>query len=142
MDKPSSAKKCINCENLKDCQDSASSWFFLFAGLIATIAIRVVNIAMDFSPFWAKVAWYIGVLGFLVYFLYKYRQHRVMRKFLVGSDIIQKLKKGNILSAEESKFLSSILCALRSRKDSTNYFFIFFTSALALLLGIYQDLLR
>jgi hypothetical protein len=65
-----------------------------------------------------------------------------MRKFLVNSDIIQKLKKGSVLSAAESKFLSSILCALRSRKDSINYFFIFSTSALALLLGIYQDFLR
>jgi uncharacterized membrane protein len=142
MDKSSSAKKCVNCENLKDCQDSASSWFFLFTGLIATIAVRVVNIAMDFSPFWAKVAWYIGILGFLVYFLYKYRQHRATRRVLVKSDIIQKLEKDSPLSLEESKFLSSILCGLRSRKDSTNYFFIFFTSALALLLGIYQDFLR
>ena len=142
MDNSTSAKKCINCENLKDCRDSASSWFFLFTGLVATVAVRVVNIAMDFSPFWAKVAWYIGILGFLVYFLYKYRQQRTMRKFLVNSDIIQKLKKGSALLAQESKCLSSVLCALRSRKDSINYFFIFSTSALALLLGIYQDFLR
>lgn len=142
MDRPSLVKKCIKCDNLKDCRDKPSSWFFLFTGLIATIAVRVVNIAMDFSPFWAKVAWYIGILGFLIYFLYKYRQHRAMRKFLINSDIIQKLKKGSVLSAEESEFLSSILCSLRSHKDSTNYFFIFSTSALALLLGIYQDFLR
>jgi hypothetical protein len=142
MDNASSAKKCIKCVDLKDCQDSPSSWFFLFTGLIATIAVRVVNIAMDFSPFWAKVAWYIGIMGFLIYFLYKYRQHRAKRRFLVNSDIIQNLKKGSVLSAEETEFLSSILCSLRSRKDSTNYFFIFFTSALALLIGIYQDFLR
>lgn len=142
METRSSAKTCIRCGDLKDCQDNPSSWFFLFTGLIATIAVRVVNIAMDFSPFWAKVAWYIGIMGFLIYFLYKYRQHKAARRFLIKSDIIQKLKKDSVLSAEESEFLSSVLCSLRSHKDSVNYFFIFSTSALALLIGIYQDFLR
>jgi len=142
MEISSSAKKCIKCDNLNDCQDNPSSWFFLFTGLIATIAVRVVNIAMDFSPFWAKVAWYIGIMGFFIYFLYKYRQHKAARRFLINSDIIQKLKKDSLFSAEESEFLSSILCGLRSRKDSANYFFIFSTSALALLIGLYQDFLR
>lgn len=142
MDNPHSKKKCVKCDSLKDCQDNPSSWFFLFTGLIATIAVRIVNIAMDFSPFWAKVAWYIGITGFLIYFLYKYRQHRASRRFLVNSGLIQKLRKGSALSIDDAEFLSSILCALRSRKDSANYFFIFFTSAIALLLGIYQDFLR
>lgn len=127
---------------LHECQDNASSWFFLFVGLIATVAIRIVNIVMDFSPLWAKSAWYIGVAGFLIYFLYKYRQHRTIRRFLVKSDISRKLKLGAALSKEESAFLSSLLCALRSRKDMINFFVIFLTSVLALLLGVYQDFLN
>lgn len=133
---------CRNCDALKECQDSAFSWFFLFIGLIATIAIRAVNLVMDFSPFWAKLSWYIGVAGFLIYFLYKYRQHRAMRRFLISSDIAHKLKAGKAVSTDELKFLSSMLCALRSKNDVINYFVIFFTSGLALLLGIYQDFFR
>lgn len=135
-------KQCFDCQHLKDCKDSASAWFFLFIGLIATIAVRLVNVFLDFSPFWAKFSWYVGIIGFFIYFLYKYRQLKAMNNFLTNSDIARKVSGGHSLSPEESRFLSSLLCSLRSRKDSINFFFIFFTSGLALLLGIYQDFLR
>jgi len=135
-------KTCRNCKVLEGCRDSASSWVFLFIGLLATIAIRAVNIVIDFNLLLAKVSWYIGIVGFLIYFLFQFRQRKRMRKFLIGSGIVQKLKKRDALSAEESDFLSSVLCGLRSRKDVINYFMIFSTSAVALLLGIYQDFIR
>ena len=135
-------KTCRNCKAFDDCRDNASSWAFLFIGLLATIAIRAVNIVIDFSLPLAKLSWYIGIAGFLVYFLYQYRQRRRMHRFLIGSDMVQKLKNGHELSAQESEFLSSVLCGLRSQKDIVNYFMIFLTSALALALGIYQDFIR
>ncbi|MBN1912992.1 MAG: hypothetical protein JW788_01180 [Candidatus Omnitrophica bacterium] len=135
-------KACLNCKALHDCRDNASSWFFLFIGLIATIAVRLVNVVMDFGPFWAKLSWYVGISGFLVYFLYKYRQHKAMRMFLLNSGIAEKIRKNDPLTKTESEFVSSLFCSLRSRKDSINYFFIFFTSALALLLGAYQDFFK
>jgi hypothetical protein len=135
-------KTCKECASFHDCQDNAISWFFLFIGLVATIAIRVVNLVWEISLFWAKFSWYVGVGGFFLYFLYKYYQQRTRRKFLLESGLAQKLKAGNLPTKEESQFLSALLCELRSRKDSINYFFIFLTSGLALLLGVYQDFLR
>jgi len=122
-------KQCLECDRLRDCQDSASAWFFLFIGLIATISVRLVNVFLDFSPFWAKLSWYVGIVGFFIYFFYKYRQLKAMNHFLTKSDIARKISSGHSLSTEESRFLSSLLCSLRSRKDSINFFFIFFTLA-------------
>jgi hypothetical protein len=111
-------------------------------GLIATIAIRAVNLVIDISSFWAKALWYIGITGFLLYFLYKFRQDRRLIRKIEELKISAKLTKSDKLNDTDYQFLRALMCKLRSRKDAINYFFIFFTSALALLLGIYNDLLK
>jgi hypothetical protein len=118
------------------------SWFFLFIGLLATIAIRVVNFFLDSNPLWAKIFWYAGVGGFFVYFLYKFRQDRNIQKELKKRLLSQKLSNNQEISAEDRRFLKAILCELKSNKDTINYFFIFLTSGLALIIGIYLDFLK
>jgi len=134
--------RCKTCNLNTECRDSAASWFLLFVGLIATIAIRAVNLVIDISSFWAKALWYIGITGFLLYFLYKFRQDRRLIRKIEELKISAKLAKSDKLNDTDYQFLSALMCKLRSRKDAINYFFIFFTSALALLLGIYNDLLK
>ena len=38
-------------------------------GIIATIAIRIVTVLMHWNPFYGKLAWYIGVGGFIIFLL-------------------------------------------------------------------------
>ncbi len=136
------APACRNCRLYTECRDSAASWLFLFIGLVATVAIRAVNLVIDFYPFWAKAFWYIGVGGFLLYFLYKFRQDRRLLRQIEELEVAAKLAQKDKLSDTDYQFLNALMCSLRSRKDAINYFFIFLTSALALLLGIYQDFLK
>lgn len=132
-------EKCVNCQLQHQCSDSAASWIFLFIGLIATIAVRLVNLMIGINPFWAKAFWYIGIVGFAVYFLYKFRQDIRIKAQLRALDLDQKLAGKGGLSEQEYAFLGALLCSLRSKKDAVNYFFIFFTSAFALAIGIFQD---
>jgi len=138
----SKQKNCKNCLLYKECRDTASSWFFLFIGIVATIAIRIVNLFLDFSPLWAKIFWYIGIGGFFIYFLYKFRQDRGIQKELAKRMLTQKLRGNQEIAAEDREFLGVILCKLKSKKDAVNYFFIFLTSGLALILGVYLDLIK
>ncbi len=135
-------RSCKNCSAYKECRDTAASWIFLFIGLLATIAIRAVNLFLEFSPLWAKTFWYIGVGGFFIYFLYKFKQDRNIQKEIAKRLLSQKLSGNQGISAEDREFLKTILCKLKSTKDAINYFFIFFTSGLALILGIYLDFIR
>ena len=135
-------KSCKRCPAYKKCRDTAASWFFFFTGLLATIAIRAVNIFLDTSPLWAKISWYIGIVGFLLYFLYKFNQDRGLQKNIEKIQLSEKLLARASLSPADYEFLTLVVCKLKSKKDAINYFFIFFTSVLALLLGIYQDFLR
>jgi len=133
---------CKTCGVREVCQDSAVSWFFLFVGLLATLAIRVVNLVLEISPFWAKFSWYTGVAGFFIYFLYKFRQDRQTQQELLRLKMADKLTQRKTLSPDDYEFLMGAVCRLKSAKDTLNYFFIFLTSGLALILAVYQDFIR
>jgi hypothetical protein len=123
----------------KLCRDSAFSWVLLFVGVIATISIRVVNLAIHFGEFWPKFFWYLGVAGFLLYFFYRFREDKILRQKLNKYQIHLKLSAGQKLDPQEQEFLQNMICRLRSNKDAINYFFIFSSSAVVLLLAVYQD---
>lgn len=135
-------KKCINCGQYRQCKDTHSSWLFVVIGMIATISIRLVTILMNFNPFYAKVAWYIGVIGFLAFFIYKFKVSKARAKFIVQKGLINKIGNKEQLSKDDYDDLEGLLCGLASKKERINYFFIFVLSALALLLAIYMDFLK
>lgn len=135
-------KNCKICPAYQECRDTFASWIFLFIGLLATIAIRAVNLFYDFSPLWAKVFWYIGVGGFFIYFLYKFRQDSIIQRELAKRELAQKLSGTGQIVSEDREFLKAILCKLKSNKDTINYFFIFSSSGVALVVGIYLDFIR
>jgi len=137
-----SKKQCKNCQAAKMCRDSALSWVFLLIGVIATISIRVVNLVLHFGVFWPKFFWYLGVAGFFLYFLHKFREDKILRRSLEEHQIHHKLSASQSLDLAEKEFLRTMLCRLQSNKDAINYFFIFSSSAVVLVLAIYQDFIK
>ena len=134
--------ECKNCIEYKRCKDSFASWIFFIIGLIATMAIRAVTILANIDPIYAKIAWYFGVFGFLLFFIYKFRVNQSRSDLIDRRNIMQKLIQKNQLTDEDYNFVSSVFCALRSKKERINYLFIFALSAIALILAIYLDFIR
>lgn len=134
--------KCLNCIQYNNCKDSYASWIFFIIGLIATIAIRVVTVLAHVHPYYGKLAWYIGVTGFFIFFVYKYRINRNRARFIKENALMKKVSSKETLTDSDYKLIGSILCALNSRKETINYFFIFSLSALALLIAVYIDFIR
>jgi len=133
---------CYDCFRLKECKEPLVSWLFFFIALLAVISLRAVNLVIDFNPLWAKIFWYIGIIGFLFFFLYKYRYDSLLQEELKGNQISNKLLAKSKLSDHDYEVLGTVICKLSSNKDRINYFFIFFFSAIALILGLYTDLIR
>jgi len=134
--------KCRNCSEYKNCQDSFTSWIFFIVGLIATVAVRVVTVLIHMNPLYAKIAWYIGIGGFFLFFLYKFKVNRTRVKFITKQNLIDKIKKKEALSQNDYDLIGSILCGFESKKEEINYFFIFGLSAVALTLALYMDFIR
>lgn len=134
--------KCINCSEYKNCRDSFKSWIFFIIGLIATVSVRLVSLFIDYNVLYAKMAWYAGVIGFFIFFLYKFRVETNRAKLIIGKNLMNKIRDNKQLEKDDYGLVSSILCGLSSNKDRINYIFIFGSSILALLFAIYADFFK
>jgi len=127
---------CYDCVKLKKCKEKSTSWVFFFLALLATISIRFMNIALDFSVIAAKILWYTGVIGFLLFFLYKFNYDNMLQKELRKIKLTERLLGRESLSEHDYDILATILCKLSSKKDKINYFFILLRQKLqTLILG-------
>jgi len=142
MKKQESNFVCTDCFKFNKCVESPLSWIFFAIGLIATVAIRGVNVVLDFSPLWAKILWYVGVAGFFIFFLYKYKHDNQTHKELKKNNLVEKILAKEPISEYEYEVLGSILCKLKSKKEKINYFFIFFFSGVALIAAVYIDFIK
>jgi len=134
--------KCINCIEYKRCKENTGSLIFFIIGLIAIIAVRAVTILEHVKPVYGKIAWYVGILGFFVYFAYKYKIEYDRSKLIKTSKLMDKMLQGDSIEKEDREIIGSVLCALSSNKDRINYFIIFSSSAVVLIIAIYLDFLR
>ncbi len=134
--------KCTDCIEYKRCKDSYTSWIFFIIGLIATIAIRVVILLIHVNPVYGKMAWYIGIGGFFIFFVYKFSVTQAISKLINQRNLIGKITQEKQLTKEDYSAISAILCGLSSNKERINYFFIFGLSAVALILAIYFDFVK
>lgn len=133
---------CIDCPEYKRCRDSYTSWIFFIIGLIATIAIRIVIILMPMNPVYGKAAWYVGVGGFFIFFLYKYRIIQSRTAIIRQNELVNKIKHQGQLSKEDYNVIGLILCSLSSKKEKINYIFIFGLSAAAIVIALYIDIFK
>ena len=134
--------KCVDCVERRRCEDSYTSWIFFIIGLIATIAMRVVTVLIHVEPIYGKIAWYIGVGGFFIFFVYKFNVGQARSKLIEQKKLVNKISQKGQLTEEDYSLISVILCSRSSKKERINYFFIFGLSAVALIAAIYFDFIR
>lgn len=139
LDRYMNNKNCTNCTERPQCRDSFASWIFFIVGLIATIAIRLVTLLMHLNPIYGKISWYVGVGGFFIFFMYKFRVLKARSQQINEQSIVEKIDHGEQLTNEDHRLIGIILCNLSSRKERINYFVIFTLSAVALIIAAYMD---
>lgn len=111
---------------------------FFWSGVIATICYRAIVILNHYSSKISLIAWYIGTLGFIIYFWHRYVISEKRVKLIEQHDLIKAVESTN-LSIEQKEANEYILNTLISTKEKWNYIVIFVTSFLALIIGIYLD---
>jgi len=130
---------CKGCTDALQCKDSFASWIFFIIGIIATIAVRIVTLAMHLSPFYGKLSWYIGVGGFFIFFMYKFKVLNEQSRRIIQQDILRKIATKAPLAEEDYHLVKVILCNISSNKERINYLFIFSISAVAMAIAAYID---
>ncbi len=120
----------------------ATRTFFFWTGIIATIAYRAIIFFTGANPLTLRIIWYIGTVGFIVYFLHRYdiakRRTRVIQE-LGLADKISQLKE---LSDTDREGMQYLFSTLQSSREKWNYYVIFASSIIALLAGLWMDVVK
>ena len=65
---------------------------FFWAGIVATVAYRIIIILNFYSPLWVKISWYIGTIGFIIYFWHRYNIDRKRSQLVEDYNLIEAVK--------------------------------------------------
>ncbi len=113
--------------------------FFFWVGIIATIAYRIIIILDFYSPSWVKIAWYIGTIGFIIYFGHRFDIARKKAKLIQRYKLVETIDNSNI-DPQKKLILHYLAKTTVTSKARWNAVVIFFLSIAALLIGIFLDI--
>ena len=109
--------------------------FFFLSGIIATIAYRIIFLL---DSFWIEVAWYVGTIGFILYFGHRTSVGNKRAQLVRDYKLVEVLEKSDIDEEEKSALLYLIETSLTS-KARFNSVFIFILSILAFIISAIID---
>jgi hypothetical protein len=98
---------------------------YLWVGLISALLLRLVIIADHYGDLYARVLWYLGVLGYLWFFAHRY--HIATRRVGVIKelDILKKVQNREPLTEKDFEGLNYVLWSISVSKERLNYLIIF-----------------
>ncbi|QQG50287.1 MAG: hypothetical protein HZB70_01760 [Candidatus Berkelbacteria bacterium] len=114
-------------------------YLFFLCGIVATLAYRSIVIISDREL--VQLTWYIGTIGFIIYFLHRYQISQTRARLIVENDLEKKIESLDLTETDKGS-LRYIFGTLRSTKEKWNSVVIFASSFVALLLGLYLDFWR
>ena len=116
--------------------------FYFWSGIVATFCYRIIVVLNNYSSYWSEVAWYVGTIGFVIYFYHRYQVSEKRSKLIKKYHLLSKISHSRLFTAKEKEASTYVLGTLVSTKEKWNYIFIFVASFIALGWGIYLDFVR
>ena len=114
--------------------------FFFWAGIIATVAYRIIIILNSYDPLWVKIAWYIGTIGFIFYFGHRFDVARKRANLVKDYKLIEAVDKADGINSQKKLALHYLVKTSLTSKSRWNSALIFILSLIALLIGVFMDI--
>jgi len=105
---------------------------FFVLGLVSAIAFRAIIVLEHLEPSWVRPAWYLGAIGYFLFFLYRYRITRKRKRAIEDFRLIEKLKANACLPEEDREVVLYLLSSVKSSLEDINYAIIFVLSVIAI----------
>lgn len=107
-------------------------YFYFVSGVVATIAYRIV---LWLDPFWVQVAWYVGTIGFIIYFWHRTVVETKRARLVKEYDLVQAVKQSDI-PEEKKAVLSYLTETSATSKARFNSLFICLASVFVLVVNV------
>ncbi|MDI6745275.1 MAG: hypothetical protein QMD07_07865 [Thermodesulfovibrionales bacterium] len=115
---------------------------FFVIGLVSAIAVRAIIVFQRLEPSWVMPVWYAGIIGYIVFFLYRYMITKKRKKAIDDFRLIDKVKANACLTEEDRETVLYLLSSIKSSPEDLNYAIIFILSILAILADTLLSTLR
>ena len=129
-------------ENKVEIPDGYSSLvigLFFWIGILSALLFRMITIAEHYNPLLSKVLWYIGVVGYLLFFVHRYnialRRYRVIQNL----DLLKKIENRDSLNPTDFDGLRYVMWSISVSKERQNYIMITIFSIAALIVAAILD---
>lgn len=109
---------------------------FFTLGLLSSIAFRAIILFQKYSPGWVRPVWYFGVIGYMLFFMYRYRISLRRKGTISQTNLIEKLRSGSQLSDEDRAAALYLLNSIHKSPEDWNYLAIFALSLAAIFLDL------
>jgi hypothetical protein len=104
---------------------------FFILGLISAIAFRGIIIFQHIEPSWVRPVWYVGTIGYFLFFLYRYMISKKRKHAIETFRLIEKLKANACLEDEDREVMLYLLSSIKFSLEDINYALIFILSVIA-----------
>jgi len=111
-------------------------YLFLAIGLISAVAFRLLMIVDVFAPQLVRPIWYTGVIGYILFFAYRFRITQKRKRAIRENRLLEKIREEGRLDQEDRELIAYVLSSVMVSKEHINYLFIFLLSILAILADI------
>jgi len=116
--------------------------FFFWSGVIATLAYRIIIVLNFYSPLWVKISWYIGTIGFIIYFWHRYNVQKKRSELVLDYKLIDAVEKNQYEGPRQKEALKYIVKTSLTSRSRWNSAFICLLSILALIVGLVMDVIQ
>jgi hypothetical protein len=109
---------------------------FFILGLLSAIAFRSIIIFQHVEPPWVRPVWYIGTIGYFLFFLYRYNITKKRKKAVEDFQLIEKLKTNACLTENDREVVLYLLSSIKLSLEDINYAIIFLLSVVAVIADV------
>jgi hypothetical protein len=107
---------------------------FFVLGLLSSVAFRAIILFQKFDPHLVRPVWYFGVIGYMLFFMYRYGISLRRKRAIAQTGIIEKLQSAAVLSEEDRQSALYLLSSVQKSPEDWNYLAIFVLSIVAIAL--------
>jgi len=104
---------------------------FFLLGLFSAVAFRAIIVFQHLEPGWVRPVWYLAVVGYIFFFIYRFRISKKRKRAISDYNLIEKVRAGACLGEEEREVLIYLLSSIRVSLEDINYAIIFIMSFVA-----------
>ena len=103
-------------------------WAFFPIGILSAIALRFLIVFYHINPSMMRPVWYVGVVGYTLFFLYRYSISRKRKRAVVEFRLMEKVSRGERLEGPSQKAAEYLFKSVVKSKEDINYLVIFVLS--------------